>query len=151
MGNLYNKTVTINKNTNTVRTKVHGDHIVFRDDFDVSTNVRGRCFDECAACFSSQTYAFGPRAFAFRLGTTNHRHANNTSLTLCSKQRKENQLAMRNISYQSCVQSAISPNFPSREFFDDMLQRSFIFHSFVSYHGFTLASNLERCYNDSDE
>jgi hypothetical protein len=103
MGNLYNKTVTICKNMNTVRTKVQEDDIVFRDDVDVSTNIRSRCFDECASCFSRQTHAFGPRAFAFRLGTTNHRHANNTSLTLCSKQRKENQLAVRNISDQSCV------------------------------------------------
>lgn len=35
MRNLYNQTVTIHKNTNTVGAKVHGDHVVFRDDLDV--------------------------------------------------------------------------------------------------------------------
>ena len=96
MGNLYHKTVTIHKNINTVGAKVQEDHSVFWEDVDVPLEViRARCFNEYFAFFSSLSHAFGPQAFAFRLGTTNQRHANNTSLTLCSGVKKE-----RNISWQ---------------------------------------------------
>jgi hypothetical protein len=129
MRNLYNQTVTIDKNTNTVGAKVHGDHKVFGDNLDVALEVRRtRCFNECFAFCSSFSHAFGPRAFAFRLGTTNQRHANNTSLILRIEANKEREKSVSNEE-----DANMQPSRPTLQAESSLFADTTISHSFLCF------------------